>query len=65
MAVPRNRVSNAHKRKRRSHHAKQPKQTQLCNNCQAVTMPHRVCPGCGFYKGKQMLGNKPAPSQPS
>lgn len=58
MAVPRNRVSNAHKKKRRSHHAKAPKQVQLCNNCQSVTMPHRVCPACGFYKGRQMLGNK-------
>jgi len=26
-----------------------------CGNCGARVMPHRVCPKCGFYRGKQVL----------
>jgi len=26
-----------------------------CPNCGEMTMPHRVCPYCGYYKGKQVL----------
>ena len=26
-----------------------------CSNCGNRVMPHRVCPKCGFYRGKQIL----------
>ncbi len=26
-----------------------------CSQCDAPAMPHRVCPACGFYKGRQVL----------
>jgi large subunit ribosomal protein L32 len=25
-----------------------------CPQCDAPAMPHRVCPACGFYKGRQV-----------
>jgi large subunit ribosomal protein L32 len=49
MAVPRNRVSNAKKNSRRSHHAKTPKNVSACITCGKPRMPHRVCPSCGHY----------------
>lgn len=52
MAVPRNRVSNAKKNSRRSHHAKKPKNTSKCSNCGKLRLSHRVCPSCGHYGNK-------------
>ncbi|MBT6002627.1 MAG: 50S ribosomal protein L32, partial [Candidatus Marinimicrobia bacterium] len=25
-----------------------------CSNCSEPKLPHRVCPHCGYYKGKQV-----------
>lgn len=38
------------------------KQTK-CSNCSKYKLAHRVCPHCGYYKGKQIItiktgGNK-------
>lgn len=52
MAVPRNRTSNARKNSRRSHHAKKPKATVKCTNCESRKLPHVVCPGCHHYAGR-------------
>ena len=29
-----------------------------CPQCGAMRMPHRVCPGCGFYDGKLVVAAK-------
>jgi large subunit ribosomal protein L32 len=29
-----------------------------CANCSAPMIPHRVCPACGFYKGKAVVKSK-------
>jgi large subunit ribosomal protein L32 len=26
-----------------------------CANCGEMTVPHRVCPSCGYYKGKSVV----------
>ena len=26
-----------------------------CGNCGNLKLPHRVCPTCGFYGGKQLI----------
>lgn len=26
-----------------------------CSQCDAAIIPHRVCPACGYYKGRQVL----------
>ena len=28
-----------------------------CASCSAPMVPHRVCPGCGFYKGRAVVKN--------
>jgi large subunit ribosomal protein L32 len=37
--------------------ANQAKAPQLakCAQCGAQVQPHRVCPKCGYYKGRQVL----------
>lgn len=30
-------------------------QISTCKNCGAKKLSHRVCPVCGYYKGKQVL----------
>lgn len=27
----------------------------VCSNCQARVIPHRVCPDCGYYRGRQVI----------
>lgn len=55
MAVPRNRMSNARKNARRSHHAKKPKSASTCSNCKVLKMPHTICPSCGFYANREVV----------
>ncbi|MBU0981144.1 50S ribosomal protein L32 [Patescibacteria group bacterium] len=31
-------------------------QLGTCSKCGAVTLIHHVCPDCGFYRGKDVLG---------
>ena len=50
MAVPRSRLSNSRKNKRRSHSAKKKKNLVICKNCKKEKLPHRACISCGFYK---------------
>ena len=30
-------------------------QTVACPNCQEPRMQHRVCPKCGYYKGREVV----------
>lgn len=55
MAVPRNRLSNGRKNRRRSHHAKTLKTLVSCPNCKAKKVSHVMCPSCGFYDGRAVV----------
>lgn len=55
MAVPFRRVSKSRKRIRRSHLALSVPGLITCPNCGEMTLSHRVCPNCGYYKGKQVI----------
>lgn len=40
---------------RRAHHDKVTAPNVIpCPNCGDVMLPHRVCPACGFYKGRSI-----------
>ena len=54
-AVPDHKVSKTRKRKRRSHMAMSAPGMVKCPNCGEMIKPHRVCPKCGYYKGKSEL----------
>ncbi|MDY6065152.1 MAG: 50S ribosomal protein L32 [Finegoldia sp.] len=59
MAVPKRKTSKTRKNKRRASSYKLPKVTiTTCKNCGAIKLPHRVCPECGYYAGKQVITNE-------
>jgi large subunit ribosomal protein L32 len=56
MAVPKRKHCKARSRKRRGGHLKSdPVATISCPKCGGTMMPHRICPGCGNYKGKEFI----------
>ena len=54
MAVPFRKISKTRGRMRRTHYKIEANGTVKCSNCGATIRPHRVCPECGFYKGKNV-----------
>lgn len=52
MAHPKSRISKQRKHKRRTHYKAVAPQLSTCSNCGASVMYHRVCPECGYYRGK-------------
>ena len=55
MAVPFRRVSKTKKRMRRTHLKKSAPSITTCTKCGASITPHRACPKCGYYKGKEVI----------
>lgn len=55
MPNPKRRHTRARRDRRRAHDFLDTMSSSSCPNCGAVKMPHRVCPSCGFYRGKQAL----------
>lgn len=55
MAVPKRRTSKSRQGMRRSHHHLTPIQVQYCPRCEQPRLPHRVCPNCGFYQGREVI----------
>ncbi len=55
MAVPTRRTGVTAKRLRRTHFVLKATHTQACSNCGAQIQSHRVCPTCGYYKGKKVI----------
>jgi len=55
MALPKRRTSKARRDKRRSHSKLKPLNLSLCPQCHEPKLPHRVCPHCGTYKGKEIV----------
>lgn len=57
-AVPARRVSKTRKNTRRSSYKKAAPTLVKCANCGSMIAPHRACPECGFYKGKEVKPQK-------
>lgn len=58
MAVPFRRTSKTAKRLRRGHFKLKVEGLVKCPHCGALVKSHRVCPECGYYGGKDVLGMK-------
>jgi large subunit ribosomal protein L32 len=56
MGVPKRKPSHSRQRQRRAYNSvmKLP-QVSTCPQCASPYVPHRACPACGFYKGRQVL----------
>jgi large subunit ribosomal protein L32 len=55
MPNPKRRHSNRRTAKRRAHDALKPRGLAECPNCGAMKLPHRACPSCGYYKGREVI----------
>ena len=55
MAVPKQKQSHARTNKRRSQHKIAPPRLQSCPQCHSPVLPHRVCPTCGHYRGREVV----------
>ena len=52
MAVPKRKKSKSRVRTRRSHQALSAPNVIDCPSCGEPTLPHRMCPNCGQYRGR-------------
>jgi len=55
MANPKHRHSRTRRAKRRTHDVLKVRQMSQCPNCHEPKLPHRVCPHCGHYRGRQII----------
>ncbi|HOM99471.1 MAG TPA: 50S ribosomal protein L32 [Acidobacteriota bacterium] len=55
MANPKRRHSKSRRGKRRAHDGLSSPSLSACPRCGALVLPHRVCPSCGTYKGRQVV----------
>ncbi|MBM3307665.1 MAG: 50S ribosomal protein L32 [Candidatus Eisenbacteria bacterium] len=55
MALPKRRHSRARGRKRRTNDKVAKPQASACPSCGEPKLPHRMCPHCGTYKGREIV----------
>lgn len=55
MGLPAKRRTRTSKRERASHFALHPTSVTLCGHCRKTIVPHRVCPFCGWYRGREVI----------
>ncbi len=55
MGVPKRKSSKSRQRLRRGANRWEPPQLSKCSQCGSASRPHRVCPSCGYYRGRQIV----------
>ncbi|HIP43641.1 MAG TPA: 50S ribosomal protein L32 [Aquifex aeolicus] len=60
MAVPKAKTSKWRRNRRRAQNffnkfKKSLPSLAVCSNCGERIIPHRVCPYCGYYKGREVI----------
>jgi len=59
MPVPKQRHNTARKGRRRAGQLDKNNIKNIkivkCSNCEAAILPHRTCPKCGSYKGREVV----------
>lgn len=58
MPVPKRKVSKSRRDMRSANKGITPQAVSACTNCNDPILPHRVCEGCGFYKGQKVKATK-------
>ncbi|MDR0633040.1 MAG: 50S ribosomal protein L32 [Holosporales bacterium] len=58
MAVPKKKTSKSKKGMRHSHDGLSAIGTSICENCDALRLPHYICKYCGTYGGKTIVQPK-------
>jgi large subunit ribosomal protein L32 len=55
MAVPKQKQSHSRTHKRRAQHKISAPTYNACPTCHSPRLPHRVCPTCGSYAGREVV----------
>jgi large subunit ribosomal protein L32 len=55
MPNPKHKISKARRDKRRAHQRLSAPILSLCPQCREPKLPHRACPNCGAYKGREVI----------
>ncbi|MBI2566251.1 MAG: 50S ribosomal protein L32 [Candidatus Schekmanbacteria bacterium] len=55
MALPKRKISKTRRNKRRAHDALTAPSLSTCPQCRERKLPHRVCPSCGTYRGREVI----------
>jgi len=55
MAVPKKKMSRSRTRRRKAMWKVPAPTVATCPECNAPTLPHRVCPECGSYNGREVF----------
>ena len=54
-ALPKRKIAKARRGERRSHLGLASPQLDRCPQCHSPKLPHRVCPTCGSYAGREVI----------
>ena len=60
MGVPKRRMSKMRLRTRKAANRAKAPGLAVCAQCGARVRSHRVCPSCGYYKGRQVVSKNVA-----
>ncbi len=52
---PKRKHSSGRRDRRRSQDALTAQNLVQCTNCGEMRQPHRICPNCGHYKGREII----------
>jgi len=55
MPVPKQKRSRKRRGDKRKNLALKARSFVICSHCAAQALPHRVCPECGYYKGRKVI----------
>jgi large subunit ribosomal protein L32 len=58
MPVPKRRHSNSRTNKRRANWKLVQPNLVNCSHCHQPRLPHRACPNCGYYGGREIIAIK-------
>jgi len=58
MPNPKHRHSRTRRDKRRTHYKAEAPNLVSCQNCGTTVLFHRICPECGYYRGKLAVEKK-------
>jgi large subunit ribosomal protein L32 len=55
---PVKKLTNTRQRTRMAHKHVRAFNLSRCPQCQSVKLPHRACPNCGYYRGREVVSKE-------
>ncbi|MBN18605.1 MAG: 50S ribosomal protein L32 [Chloroflexi bacterium] len=56
--LPKKKHSKKRRGDKRAHKSINAIKTVKCSQCNSAYIPHRVCPECGYYNGKEIISSQ-------